>query len=1714
MRKLFLLLFVANAWAAFSQKSFVPASPYPVTVVQPDGTNLLIYGKGDEKTHYTVTDDGYTVIRSGRGIYEYAGLSSEGDLIPTGIAAKNKNDRRFPENAFVAGLEKNIKPRFISEELNLKSAATATDFPDNGQNRTLLLLIKYPDLAQNYTTTNFTNLMNQVNYGGTGSFRDYYLVNSNNTLDVSVDVFGWYTALHNYEYYGDDEGDQVARELVREAVNAAEAAGVNFSLYDNDDDGVVDNVMVVHSGPGAEEGSQTQYIWSHSWSLGGLAVNYDGVWVNDYIIQPETRTYTASMVGIGVFCHEFGHALGLPDLYDTDDSSEGIGRWCLMSSGSWLNNERTPAMMSAWCREQLGWISPTVINWPISPSSYGGYSLQPSATSTQVYKIKTQDPDEYFLLENKYQTGFNAYLPGSGLAIFHIDNSRSDNDTETRKLVDLEEADGDDDMDYNRNRGDDGDIYPGSTNNTVFDDYSYPNARIYSGTATGINITDIGMNGTIAGFTLAAPVTPGPNLTYVPSENSASVVSSTVNISLQVKNTGNSAAGAFTVGYYLSLDQEISTGDFLLGTDNVASLAANSTTDVSNSKDITTIPSLPPGTYYIGFLIDTANAVSESNESDNVYVFDTPKATQATKPNLTFTPASNTLSLNGNNISISLEVTNNGGSASAANNVGYYLSADQNITSGDYLLGIDPVGILTAAQVSPENILADIGAALPQLPSGHYYAGYIVDYLSQVTEENENDNVFCFTGTVIDYCRSNRTNFYESICEGDTAVFNGIKYYTTGEYSFTYQGYNGCDSVVTFYLTVHPGNETTLDQTICEGDSYPVGDSIFTVAGTYHFALTNQYGCDSLVTLNLSIRQSQIKHLYRYICEGGSVKVGDSTYTTTGIYPTVFKDKYGCDSTIFMHLTVNPVYDTLIYTTICQGESISIGSYVYSTPGIYTHVLKSRSGCDSTVTVNLSVNNRKETSITRNICTGDSVVVGGFVFKSAGTYQATLDSYTGCDSVVTLNLTVNPAYQILIDTAICQGHSIVFGGISRQSTGIYTQSLHTINGCDSVVTLNLKVVPASDTTIYREICEGDSVVVAGKTYRLQGIYQNTVSAESGCEYTITLDLTVHHAYEVNRNETICLGDSVRVGSQVFKNPGNYTLVLETESGCDSIIHLNLSVNPTHYMVMKDTICQGDSVRIGNWSYKTTGVYTQHLVNRFGCDSTIILDLKVNPRNNTTLVGSICEGESYTVGANSFNKPGVYFINLTNRFGCDSLVLLDLKVLQPTDTIITASICAGEKFRLGDTYFAVSGTFNYTTQNVAGCDSLITLHLTVLPKNETNLSYSICEGDSVRIGNLVYRQQGNYTNIFVNQWGCDSIVRTAVTVKPASYSVLNEVICQGDTIVFGNQKLFASGIYTQYLVNYKGCDSVATLYLQVMPSQNFHLSAEICEGETYNFEGIGYTQPGQYVQVYANRFGCDSILTLDLTVHKKSYKNLSVEICEGDSMVVGNKVYKVRGLYTNTFTNQFGCDSVVTLDLKVKQKSTTQLSEEICEGDGYYFNGSFYTTDGEYRFTTTGSNGCDSVVVLQLKTNPASDTTIITSIAHGDSVVIGSSVFKQQGVYALKLTNLSGCDSLVALILTFSDGLQDELPLGGAQSFRFDLYPNPATEKVAIEYFDMERTYRVQVYDSNARVLYREDGISAGRNFIQYIGLEKFSKGLYYVVAESGMNLHVKKLIVR
>ena len=327
------------------------------------------------------------------------------------------------------------------------------------------------------------NLKGYSDNGGTGSAREYYMLSSNGLLQLTFDVYGPYTVSHNMEYYGGNTATshyKNARELVVEMINLAGNDGVDFSIYDANNDGEVDNVAIFFAGYSEAEGGPEEALWPHQSRINN-GPKWSGKNFGSYLVTSELRGNKGiNMAGIGTFCHEFGHVLGLPDLYNTTNNKSEekiytLGTWDIMCSGSYNNQGRTPPLYSAFERFMLGWHVPTQI------SASGLYSLPPLeendtsfllATTTHNLSPMSPSPSEYFLLENRQRTGWdgraNECLPGVGLLVSHItfNSSRWNNNSFNDQSPlgdDIVEA-----YDHNPTKSAPYDTYPGTMNITTF----------------------------------------------------------------------------------------------------------------------------------------------------------------------------------------------------------------------------------------------------------------------------------------------------------------------------------------------------------------------------------------------------------------------------------------------------------------------------------------------------------------------------------------------------------------------------------------------------------------------------------------------------------------------------------------------------------------------------------------------------------------------------------------------------------------------------------------------------------------------------------------------------------------------------------------------------------------------------------------------------------------------------------------------------------------------------------------------------------------------------------------------------------------------------------------------------------------------------------------------------------------------------------------------
>ncbi len=349
-------------------------------------------------------------------------------------------------------------------------------------------------------------------------------------------------------------------------------------------------------------------------------------------------------------------------------------------------------------------------------------------------------------------------------------------------------------------------------------------------------------------------------------------------------------------------------------------------------------------------------------------------------------------------------------------------------------------------------------------------------------------------------------------------------------------------------------------------------------------------------------------------------------------------------------------------------------------------------------------------------------------------------------------------------------------------------------------------------------------------------------------------------------DTICQGSTYEENNFNETEQGFYTQITTDANGQDSVTVLSLTVNPIFNTELTATICQGQVYTENNFNVSEAGVYTQTLTAVNGCDSIVTLTLNINPIYNTELSATICEGQVYTENNFNVSEAGVYTQTLTAVNGCDSIVTLTLNVNPIFNTELIAIICEGQVYTENNFNISEAGVYTQTLTSVNGCDSIVTLTLNILPSYNTNLTATICQGSELNISGFNVTEGGVYTQNLTSVNGCDSIVTLTVTELPTVHTDLTLTICEGSSLNFSGFNISEAGIYTQTHTSVNGCDSIVTLTVTEYPTFDTTINATINPGETYAEFGFNESEAGTYVQNLQSINGCDSTITLVLSVN--------------------------------------------------------------------------------------------------------------------------------------------------------------------------------------------------------------------------------------------------------
>src|SRR5438477_474998 len=451
--------------------------------------------------------------------------------------------------------------------------------------------------------------------------------------------------------------------------------------------------------------------------------------------------------------------------------------------------------------------------------------------------------------------------------------------------------------------------------------------------------------------------------------------------------------------------------------------------------------------------------------------------------------------------------------------------------------------------------------------------------------------------------------------------------------------------------------------------------------------------------------------------------------------------------------------------------------------------------------------------------------------------------------------------------------------------------------------------------------------------------------------------------------------------------------MTSAAACTSIVRFILNVNAVLRDTTTQTICENQLPYTWNGlSLTAAGIYSDTLTSGAGCDSIATLILNVNAVLRDTTIQTICENQlPYTWNGLSLTAAGTYNDTLTSAAGCDSIATLILNINAVLRDTTTQTICENQlPYTWNGLSLTATGTYSDTLSNAAACDSIATLILNVTSVLRDTTTQTICENQLPYTWNgLTLTAAGTYSDTLISAAGCDSIATLILNVTSVLRDTTTQTICQNQLpYIWNGLTLTAAGTYSDTLISAAGCDSIATLILKVNVVLRDTTAQTICQNQLpYTWNGLTLNAAGTYSDTLTSAAGCDSIATLILNVTSVLRDTTTQTICQNQLPYTWNgRSLTAAGTYSETLTSAAGCDSIKTLILKVNPVSRVSIDSTVCSSSlPFTWNGQTINATGTYTATLANALGCDSIVTLHF-TEAKSPTVVthpITSCSQGN-----------------------------------------------------------------------------------------------------------------------------------
>ena len=892
--------------------------------------------------------------------------------------------------------------------------------------------------------------------------------------------------------------------------------------------------------------------------------------------------------------------------------------------------------------------------------------------------------------------------------------------------------------------------------------------------------------------------------------------------------------------------------------------------------------------------------------------------------------------------------------------------------------------------------------------------------------------------------------FDPTICQEDSVEVAGQFYsfnrprdtlYTTNS--------NGCDSTLFIDLQFFPIVEVDYMQDLCPTDSVTINGTVYKVgntSGTEIFEDKTVNGCDSIVNVTITILPEATETIAPTLCFGDSLTINGTIYhdgnrTGTERIPKVAPN--GCDSILTVNIDFHPRAEGSLVLEVCEGKCTDFNGTTYCFGDTRTERLAglAGNGCDSFVVVTVVELPEAESAYSEILCAGDSLLFNGTYYHDGnrtGTERIPNAAPNGCDSVYFVSVSFYDTVQIDFNRTLCFGESVFVNGEEfNQSRPIGTVIFEnkSVNGCDSIVHVDLEFRSFALTTIDDVLCDGDTIIVNGVAYHENfRTGKDTLSSGTGCDSIICIDISFHPKAERSIDTTLCIGERLIINGVIYDetNPsGRDTVAGIAPGGCDSIFIIEVDYFPPSTEDLMITICPGDSITVYDTIYhagRTMGTHVFENASTDRCDSTVTVFIDFHPIIETELTPSICPGQMITINSkvydqNNRNGRDTFPHPIT---GCDSIVIVTVTVSDTLRSTLDEKWCFDQSIEInGNTYDYFNRTGSETVSSSGNCDSTITIDLDFFEELIDTIDGTFCPSYSIEVNAVTYdisRPTGT-ENMTSLEGGCDSIIFIDLTFANAVRDTLDGTWCFDQTFVVGGETFdYFNRTGTKTFTTLSGCDSIVVIDLDFYEEAILRIDDLLCFEGAMEIGGTFYDidNPSDTITL-TNANSCDSTIMINLSFRPEAILRINDQLCFEDEMEIGGTIYDIDNPSdTITLTNANGCDSTIMINLTFFPEALLVVDDILCMEDQIQINGITYDFDNPSdTIILTNSNGCDSTIRINLDFHPEAKTIINENICEGEEFIFDGEIYTAENIYliTLKQPSSTGCDSIIELNLT-------------------------------------------------------------------------------------------------